>query len=88
MADMAHVSGLVATGLHSSPFEHADVVTTTTHKSLRGKYLSEESVCNRVVMECRLTFLFLLPHFKPVSLSLSRISFYSKNTQTSLFFLT
>ena len=40
MADMAHVSGLVATGLHSSPFEHADVVTTTTHKSLRGKYLS------------------------------------------------
>jgi glycine hydroxymethyltransferase len=36
MADMAHVSGLVATGLHSSPFEHADVVTTTTHKSLRG----------------------------------------------------
>jgi glycine hydroxymethyltransferase len=36
MADMAHVSGLVATGFHSSPFEHADVVTTTTHKSLRG----------------------------------------------------
>jgi len=36
MADMAHVSGLVAAGLHSSPFEHADVVTTTTHKSLRG----------------------------------------------------
>ena len=36
MADMAHVSGLVATGFHSSPFDHADVVTTTTHKSLRG----------------------------------------------------
>merc|ERR1719400_314596 len=36
MADMAHVSGLVATGLHPSPFEHCDIVTTTTHKSLRG----------------------------------------------------
>lgn len=36
MADMAHISGLVATGLHPSPFEHADVVTTTTHKTLRG----------------------------------------------------
>jgi len=36
MADMAHVSGLVASGMHPSPFEHCDVVTTTTHKSLRG----------------------------------------------------
>merc|ERR1719473_575143 len=36
MADIAHFSGLVATGLHMSPFEHCDVVTTTTHKSLRG----------------------------------------------------
>merc|ERR1712204_37035 len=36
MADMAHISGLVATGMHPSPFEHCDVVTTTTHKSLRG----------------------------------------------------
>merc|ERR1712093_969710 len=36
MADIAHISGLVATGLHLSPFEHCDVVTTTTHKSLRG----------------------------------------------------
>merc|ERR1719440_2754166 len=36
MADMAHISGLVATGEHPSPFEHCDVVTTTTHKSLRG----------------------------------------------------
>jgi len=36
MADMAHISGLVATGQHPSPFEHCDVVTTTTHKSLRG----------------------------------------------------
>merc|ERR1719393_442290 len=36
MADMAHISGLVATGLHPAPFQYADVVTTTTHKSLRG----------------------------------------------------
>eukprot|EP00803_Ostreobium_quekettii_P006972 evm.model.scf_1260EXC.4 EVM.evm.TU.scf_1260EXC.4 scf_1260EXC:16723-20530(-) len=36
MVDMAHISGLVAAGILSSPFEHADIVTTTTHKSLRG----------------------------------------------------
>ena len=36
MADMAHISGLVATRQCNSPFEHCDVVTTTTHKSLRG----------------------------------------------------
>merc|ERR1711935_798362 len=36
MADIAHISGLVATNQHPSPFEHCDVVTTTTHKSLRG----------------------------------------------------
>lgn len=34
--DMAHISGLVAGGVHPSPIEHADFVTTTTHKSLRG----------------------------------------------------
>merc|ERR1711912_221418 len=33
---MADISGIVATGEHPSPFEHCDVVTTTTHKSLRG----------------------------------------------------
>jgi len=36
MADIAHISGLVATGEAASPFEMCDVVTTTTHKSLRG----------------------------------------------------
>jgi glycine hydroxymethyltransferase len=36
MADMAHFAGLVAGGAHPSPFPHAHVVTTTTHKSLRG----------------------------------------------------
>jgi glycine hydroxymethyltransferase len=36
MADIAHVAGLVATGLHPSPIQHMDFVTTTTHKTLRG----------------------------------------------------
>ena len=36
MADIAHISGLVATGEAASPFDYCDVVTTTTHKSLRG----------------------------------------------------
>lgn len=36
MVDMAHISGLVAAGIVDSPFEYADIVTTTTHKSLRG----------------------------------------------------
>jgi glycine hydroxymethyltransferase len=36
MADIAHTSGLIATGMLDTPFKHCDIVTTTTHKSLRG----------------------------------------------------
>jgi glycine hydroxymethyltransferase len=36
VVDMAHIAGLVAAGLHPNPFPHADIVTTTTHKTLRG----------------------------------------------------
>lgn len=36
MSDIAHISGLVATGMHENPFPYCDIVTTTTHKSIRG----------------------------------------------------
>lgn len=46
LADMAHISGLVAAKAVPSPFEHADLVTTTTHKSLRGaRYCQSTCMC-------------------------------------------
>ena len=36
MVDMAHIAGLVAAGLHPNPMDFADIVTSTTHKTLRG----------------------------------------------------
>ena len=38
MVDMAHIAGLIATGLHQTPFGIADIITTTTHKTLRGPH--------------------------------------------------
>ncbi len=43
MVDMAHISGLVAAGLHPNPCEYADIVTSTTHKTLRGPRVGHDS---------------------------------------------
>ncbi len=52
MVDMAHIAGLVAAGVHPSPIPFADVVTSTTHKTLRGPrgglILSKEDYCTRI----------------------------------------
>ena len=53
MVDMAHISGLVAGGAHPSPIPHAHVVTTTTHKSLRGPrggmiLMNDEAIAKKI----------------------------------------
>ena len=51
LCDMAHVSGLVSAQVLKSPFEYCDVVTTTTHKSLRGPRAGTLLSCERVSVQ-------------------------------------
>jgi len=66
MADMAHIAGLVATGLHPSPVPHAEFVTTTTHKTLRGPrgglVLCDADLAEFVDRGCPLVLGGPLPH--------------------------
>ena len=57
MVDMAHIAGLIAGGAHPSPFPHADIVTSTTHKTLRGPrggiiLTNDEEIIKKVNFNC------------------------------------
>ncbi len=57
MVDMAHIAGLIAGGAHPSPFPHADIVTSTTHKTLRGPrggiiLTNDEEIIKKVNFMC------------------------------------
>ena len=71
--DMAHISGLVASGCIPSPFEQCDIVTTTTHKSLRGMaavaLLCSSSCCVNLFYNFTTHVLMYLPSSPPSSLS-------------------
>lgn len=81
MMDMAHISGLVAAEVASQPFEFCDVVTTTTHKSLRGPragmiFFRRVSACIIFVLLGRQTFISSYQYFK----------FWFTNTHSFFFF--
>ena len=70
LCDMAHISGLVAAGQCADPFEHSDVVTTTTHKSLRGPragmiFYRRRRHLLRLLYSLHSLYLVCLPHALP-----------------------
>ena len=62
LVDMAHISGLVASGHYPSPVPYADVVTSTTHKTLRGPRSGIILAKSNELLEKNLTLLYFLDH--------------------------